>query len=381
MLFLLVFCSQHIFAQSNDANYPTPIVSNEISGIISARAVGDSRLTRYFYRFGGNQGDVFINVKTKNLNGDIDIFTSQQRDSLTKITIYADSSENETGRVIYLRKPENLILRIEARSPNDEPAAFSIKFAGSFAPSQITAEDLLIEEPKVSGESSGTVKVNSVGTILETPKPEKPSKSAIVENSVEKTENRTEEKTVNAEISETFDPTKKSSKNLEGFKLEKKPETAKSKANTVTNVESEIEIKVSPDINSENKETENKPVVEKVETAEMTDVPATENKSDISANANLPNEENKPTSGKTTEKNKEVETKNAADTESAENSFDPSRLANVRLVISLKNGKKIEHQMSEVVWFNVNQGVLTIITNGGKTEKFQILDVAKMTVE
>ena len=33
---------------------------------------------------------------------------------------------------IYFRQPQKVILRIEGRTPNDDPAEFQIKFAGNF---------------------------------------------------------------------------------------------------------------------------------------------------------------------------------------------------------------------------------------------------------
>src|SRR5438552_821087 len=77
-------------AQSSDQNFPTPVTSNELSGVIKARDIGDPRLTTYYYAFDGRQGDIFINVVTKNLSGDIDIFTAEGLRPLTKMVIYAD---------------------------------------------------------------------------------------------------------------------------------------------------------------------------------------------------------------------------------------------------------------------------------------------------
>ena len=85
---LLIFLFSSISnAQSTSSSYPTAISSNEISGRIAARDIGDSRLTTYYYVFNGNQGDIFINVLTKNLDGDIDIFTANGLKPLTKILI------------------------------------------------------------------------------------------------------------------------------------------------------------------------------------------------------------------------------------------------------------------------------------------------------
>ncbi len=176
-------------AQSTNQNYPTPIMTNEISGKIPARDIGDARLTSYFYIFNGNQGDIFINVQTSNFNGDVDVFTADNLRPLTKITIYADVSENETGRVVYLRKPEKLVLRIEGRSPNDDAATFKIKFAGSFAAITNVAETDAPDAPKVKTENQTDVRVNSVGTIIEVkPKPTPTPKETIAKTEPKKTD-------------------------------------------------------------------------------------------------------------------------------------------------------------------------------------------------
>ena len=64
-------------AQSTNQNFPTAVTSNEISGKINARDLGDARLTSYFYVFNGKSGRIFINVVTKNFDGDIDVFTAE----------------------------------------------------------------------------------------------------------------------------------------------------------------------------------------------------------------------------------------------------------------------------------------------------------------
>lgn len=132
-LVVVLFAAASIFAQSTDQNFPTPVTTNEINGQIRARDVGDPRLTRYYYVFDGGQGDIFVNVVTKNFAGDIDVFTSETLRPMTKMVIYPDAAAtNETGRLIYLRKGERLLLRVEGRSPNDDAAIFRIKFGGSF---------------------------------------------------------------------------------------------------------------------------------------------------------------------------------------------------------------------------------------------------------
>ncbi len=132
---LLVLLSAFSFAhaQSIDANAPTPVSSNDLSGTITARDLGDARLTRYYYAFGGNPGDVLITIQSTNLNGDIDVFTAGTLRPLLKFTLYAESASPST-KGIYLRRHEDLILRVEARTPNDDEGSFRIRFGGSFEP-------------------------------------------------------------------------------------------------------------------------------------------------------------------------------------------------------------------------------------------------------
>ena len=132
---------------------------------------------------GGSQGDLFINVVTKNFSGDIDIFAAEGLLPLTKIVIFADGNLDETGRLIYLRKEERLILRIQGRTPDDDPATFRIKFGGSFIALEPNKESEVPTVARASGENESGVRVNSVGTIVEViPKPtpvRKPVETAV----------------------------------------------------------------------------------------------------------------------------------------------------------------------------------------------------------
>ncbi|MGH9949494.1 MAG: hypothetical protein ACRD6X_20155, partial [Pyrinomonadaceae bacterium] len=139
---MLFFVALDILAQSSSIELPTPITSNELIGTINARNIGDARLTTYYFWFDGSTGDVFINLVSKNFAGDIDIFVQSGLRQLTKIVVYPDFGEVETGRVIYLRKPERLLLRVQGRSPNDDPAQFRLKFAGGFIAGTPSKNDL-----------------------------------------------------------------------------------------------------------------------------------------------------------------------------------------------------------------------------------------------
>ncbi len=349
-------------AQSTNQNYPTPIMTNEISGKIPARDIGDARLTSYFYIFNGNQGDIFINVQTSNFNGDVDVFTADNLRPLTKITIYADVSENETGRVVYLRKPEKLVLRIEGRSPNDDAATFKIKFAGSFAAITNVAETDAPDAPKVKTENQTDVRVNSVGTIIEVkPKPTPTPKETIAKTEPKKTDTSAEDKeeTVEKKIEET-DITEKVTTDKTTVIIEKtaEPETEKS---VETPKESKPEVTITDDLA--------KPDVEKVTGEETPE----ENKAEVSTKIII---EKTPEVAET----KTVK-KKAKPTKKPNKPKEPNPLGNIRLIVLFKDGTKIERPMSDVLKVSVDKGILTVISKNGSVGRYSILDVAKMTIE
>jgi hypothetical protein len=161
-------------AQSTDIASPAAVRTNEVLGKIPARDIGDPRVTDHFYAFTGTPGDLLITVDSSNLNGDVDVFTASGLRPLLKLTVYAGSSSPVT-KSIYLRKREDLILRIEGRTPNDDDATYRLYFGGSFEP--ITSEPLLAEnestvtEPTIPEGKSGKKgrRVSSVGARIEEP--------------------------------------------------------------------------------------------------------------------------------------------------------------------------------------------------------------------
>jgi len=171
--------------QSPDRNFPSAVTESEISSTIKARDLGDSRLTTHYWVFDGSQGDIFINVVTQNFSGDIDVYQASDLKPLTKIVMYADTGVSETGRVIYMRQPGRLLLRVQGRTPNDDPASYKIKFAGSFVALAPRKE----EAPPTVGDSESTgIKVNSVGTIVAvTPKSPPPTNATPAKSSEDQT--------------------------------------------------------------------------------------------------------------------------------------------------------------------------------------------------
>lgn len=356
-LFVTVNLTPVLYAQSTDQNFPTPVRTNEISGTIKARDIGDSRLTSHFYTFEGGQGDIFINVQTKNFSGDVDIYAVPGLRPLTKMVMYADDSSSETGRVVYLRKPETILLRVEGRTPGDEEATYRIKFAGSFLASR--APDEAPEIPKVSAETQSNVRVNSVGTIIEViPKPtpapeEEPVQSAekaggerVAEEEPERkaAKNPDEPEVPKQEVVVTDPLADKESSNTNATAKAPARRTSRARRNASKAAAPPTE-KVQP------QDTPTDPVVD-----EEPRPPA-----EVKAAA---------TKGRSRSRTSKSE---------AEKAVDP--MAGINLVIRFKDGSVIERPMTEVLRFSVERAVLTVISKNGTIGRYQMVDVAGVTIE
>ncbi len=337
----LLVLSAVAIAQSTDAAFPTNVTTNEINGTIKARDIGDPRLTTFYYALGGGQGDLFINAVTANFSGDIDIFAAEGLRPLAKIVVFADTGSSETGRLIYLRKEEKLILRVQGRTPNDDPASFKIKFGGSFVALEPNNE---VDAPKIAqAETNGSgVRVNSVGTIVEViPKPT-PIKKPV--------------ETV-AEVRPKPSP---SPSEVES------PERPR-----VTVIESAPPTPAKP--------TKAKPGTTPAKKPSAGPPTVFGNKPKPAATKTTPRRETARTTAPrraTPKPARPAATKPAPPAEAV-----PDPLANIRLVVILKDGGSIERPMSEVQRFGVEKGVLTVVAKDGTIVRYQILDVAKVTIE
>lgn len=325
------FCFSRVPAQSTRVEFPTPVTSNEISGKIAARDIGDSRLTTYYYTFNGNQGDIFLKIQAKNLNGDIDVFYADSMRPLTKISLYADSIPTQTGRELYLRKPEKLILRVEGRTPNDDLATFSIRFEGSFQASTNSPDES--GKPTLKNEVTGAVRVNSVGTILEPLEKPLPKKVELIAD----------------EKNEEFTTTPKSVSTVGRNKSKSSKDDEPGRTRVV----------VSDDLPETPKA---EPAAKRTTATRRTPVrqaPARTTPKRVPAKRNPP--------AKTTAEEKAEELAKA--------------LENVRLVVLFKDGGKLERPMNEVLRFNIDKGMLTIISKDGSVGRYSIVDVTRVAIE
>lgn len=149
----------------------------EIAGVVSPLDLGDSRLTRHFYTFGGAQGDVELTVDSNNLEGDIDLFVAAGLRPLVKITLYPGLNSG-IARTVYLRRAETLVLRVQARSPNDADGSYRIRLGGSFVPAvaasatKPAAGAKSAADEATRGTDNKTRRVSSVGARIAEPKVE-----------------------------------------------------------------------------------------------------------------------------------------------------------------------------------------------------------------
>jgi len=336
----LLFFSATLFAQSTNLEYPTPVTSGQVTGKIKARDIGDSRLTSHYYLFETGTGDVALNIESSNLNGDIDVYTAGSLKPLLKASVYAVGYATAMQREIYVRLPSRLILRVEGRTPNDDPADYRISFSGVFKPMAATSVAKNPGDPKVTGSeaSEGAVaRVSSVGTIIEEIKPPPPPK---VEPKKEPPPKTTAVKNTSREKPKTS-PSASS-----------KPKPPDTKTKPATDTAGETRAKT----------------VEKPEAKPKTAPPA--------AGTTSPAGKKPVTTTKTTKpkpKPKPAEAAGAAKPP-------PDPLIGVFLVIRLKDDTVVRYAMSNVERVNVNDGVVTVVLKNGGILRRPLLDIAEIKI-
>lgn len=313
--------SYSTLAQSTLQDFPTPITSNQISGSIDARRVGDPRQTSYYYTFKGETGDVFVNVLTENFQGDIDVLMIDGLKLLTRMVILADPEPSETGRVIYLRKPEDLLVRVQGKTPNDDPAKFQIKFAGSFLALSVDEAQPVPELPRVSK----PVFKDAVADENEI-KQSAADLAAKADELPAADETKPEVKPgVTVEVVRT-DNTGKAIELTSAPPTRERPTARQRRTNTRSRTTAANPRKTPPESAAKTAEPEKKPQPPSKE------VPA-----------------------------------------------DP--MAAFRLVVIFKDGSKIERPMTEVLRFTVDRGILTVIGKDGRIGRYSMAEIQRVGIE
>ena len=328
------------FGQSTDQETPTPVRAGDINAAIAVRDLGDPRLTRHFYIFTATPGDLLISVESKNLNGDVDLFTSVGFRPLAKISLDASEVASKTTKSIYLRARQDLILRVEARSPNDEAGSYRIQFGGSFEPfsGEISTGDnnpSADETPTLSASSKKGKRASAVGARIEEPPASIPEPPAADEEKADQL--KVEAPAATAEKTEPV-------------------RTARGKKPTRTRPPRPNRGKpVAPAATAEGG------AGEKAETNAVT-TPAAPEGGEKSAET-----------GKSTGRE-------AAATEPAATPA-PQAEPGPRLIIEIRDGEKIERSMSTVRRVVIDNGQIIVILKTGKIERVPMLSVTRMSIE
>jgi hypothetical protein len=326
----LAAVAPNVLAQSSDPSLPTAVLSNEINGKINALDLGDARLTRHFYAFEGNAGDLLVTIDSKNLNGDVDVFTANTFRPLMKTSFYANTQTPEVTKGIYLRTRQILILRVEARPPGDEPGTYHIRFGGTFEKFSggIPVAEASTAETETASEKSGANRLSSVGATIPRPVTE------------------------TVETAEAKPSPEKPAEKPEETAAAKKPTTS-SRRTTNRNPRRTTRpapVKTTPAKKAETAKTE-------------TEAPKTET--------------SKPIEEKPAETEKAAEAKPAAEKAKAQE----VPVVGARLIIEEKDGTRIDRPMSTVRRVVIEGNMIVIVLKTGRTERIPMSDVARMVIE
>jgi len=342
------------FAQSSDQSLPTPVLTSEVNGTIAALDLGDPRVTRHFYAFEANPGDLIITMDSKNLNGDVDVFTAVTFRPLMKTTMYANTQMPEVTKSIFLRVHQILILRVEARTPNDEAGVYHLRFRGSFEPFSggipvAEATESTAESPR---SNRGTKRVSSVGATIAEPPAETTAKAEPTPAPV--SEPRAVATGPETENSKT------------ASERAKKPEAPKSTTGKTT-------ARSTPRNTRRRAPARSKPTAQPKESAE-----GSPNKSETEPTTKESEPVKKETPGGG--KSRARVSKTTPTPEKPPQEITPPPTA-VRLVIEEKDGTKIDRPMSTVRRVVVEGNVIVIVLKTGRIERVPMSVVTRMAIE
>jgi hypothetical protein len=346
-------------AQSSDPEQPTPALSSEITGRIAPRDVGDSRRTRHFYTFGAQSGDLELTVEGSNLEGDVDLFTAVTLRPLAKVTLYAGLGSAVT-RTVFLRRAESLILRVQARTPNDAEGSYRIRLGSTFVPAVAastteTAEPSPAESAAASPARTTTGRrVTSTGARIDEPRPEPTPDVAIAAATPEATPEPA--------------PTPSGRTTGRGRTGMRR---AGSRAGTTPNT-------ATRDAERPRDET-----AARDETPAETSPAATPEET-APARTNTRTNRGRAARGRAGAARRGGQTQADAAPEAA--TAEPAaptglELPGTRLVLELREGGRLEREMSEVRRVTVERGLIVITLRSGRIERQPLSNVLRMSIE
>jgi hypothetical protein len=268
------------------------------------------------------------------LNGDVDVFTAVTFRPLMKTSVYASSQTPEITKGIYLRTHQILILRVEARTPSDDPGTYHIRFGGTFQTFR-GGIPVASTEAEAAPEKSGTNRLTSVGATI--PRPP----AAITETAEAKPEPSPEKPVENPPV-----------------------ETEALRKTTATNSRRTTGRQPPPRRN-----TRSVPVKTPA-SAKKTEKPATTETEAAKIEPAKPAEEKPETSEKPIETLKPEEKPKPQEVP-----------VGARLIVEEKDGTRIDRPMSTVRRVVVEGNMIVIVLKTGRIDRIPMSDVARMAIE
>ncbi|MDQ3650388.1 MAG: hypothetical protein M3458_08990 [Acidobacteriota bacterium] len=410
---VLLLTAASASAQSTDVGFPTPITSDEISGRITPRDVGDARFTRHFYTFKGREGDLVVTVESTNLDGAVDVFTASSLRPITKVTLYGGASATQSSKSVYLRGDESFVLRVEGRSGGDADGTYRVRFDGAFVAFAAATEAKAAEgnaatvtQPKVTESSAGSMAdspiVRNRGTrratatgarIPETAEErvERLAAEARERATVEaRIEARERARTEARERREQQARERRDERNRIAREERTRRDAAKLKAEAdraalvrrESTKESETAVTVTPRTPTADNSADSS-------TAGTAPTPGATNRSRAARSSGTRASSSTPTPSprRSARARRGAATPGAAaattrpESASSPPSLAPPPVSSPRLIIETKSGAKSEREMSTVRRVTIENNMVVVVLKDGKVERQPLLNITRMSIE
>ena len=268
----------------------------------------------------------------------MDIFTAVTFRPLMKTTLVCEFAvAGEVTKGIYLRTRQILILRVEARTPNDDDGSYHVRFGGSFEPFSggIPVAENTEPQDDAARPNRGSKRLSSVGATIAEPVVETPPVAAEPKPIAEK---------------------EKPAEETEAAKKSTAPKSAKARAPRSTPTARNPRGRI--------RTARPKPATSDTEAAKTSEAKTEEAKKESAT----PGEE-----------------KTAAGAEKSEAPAKPNAqeapLPGAHLIIESKDGTKIDRPMSTVRRVVVEGGMIVIVLKTGRIERIPMSAVARMAIE
>jgi hypothetical protein len=359
-------------AQSSDLNAPTPVGTNEIEGRIAPRDLGDPRLTSHFYTFNGTQGDIILTIESNNLDGVADLFLANGLRPLTQITLYAGPGALNVTKTVFLRQQESLVLRVQARTPNDTDGTYRIQLGGTFQPSanaaantQSPAENEAASRPPAKPAGRGVHRVNAVGARIEEPAP--PATKTETGEPETKTETPANETTTTPRVATTRNRPTRRGRSAARTTTARKPAPVEATNKPETETTAPAETSAPTGSTSTPTTATSSPTPAKPAPVRSTRTARGRNARTARA-------------GQTTQRTNEPASGTTPAPANGEATATP-QIGATHLVIEMKDGTKVEHDMSVVVRVTVLNQLIVVVLKNGHVERYPLANLLRMAIE